>query len=194
MSESSGSLYRMGTALAPPDSTNLTYDAAIQERLEEEEEGAESQFLSDSLVFSPHVGCDRIPIKGLLFVPPGSSSDSSSPPPPSALTCNSWFAKEFLPPNGYSVLNLIFLGSSRILLVPLAASACSIHTNSNATTTTTTTTTLWSMKDCILLAINSSHSMMSNKTSFPLDPKRVDCLLQMPTNVIFGIPNFETSF
>ncbi len=85
MSECSGSLYRMGTALAPPDSTNLTYDAAIQERLEEEEEEeeeeAESQLLSDSLVFSPHVGCDRIPIKGLLFVPPGSSSDSSSPPP-----------------------------------------------------------------------------------------------------------------
>ncbi len=83
MSECSGSLYRMGTALAPPDSTNLTYDAAIQELLEEEE--AESKFLSDSFVFSPHVGCDRIPIKGLLFVPPGSSPDFSSPPP-SALT------------------------------------------------------------------------------------------------------------
>jgi hypothetical protein len=158
MSESSGSLYRMGTALAPPDSTNLTYDAAIQERLEEEEEeeeeeeGAESQFLSDSLVFSPHVGCDRIPIKGLLFVPPGGSSSDSSSPPPSALTCDSWFAKEFLPPNGYSVLSLI-LGSSRILLVPLAASAWSIQTNGNASSSSSTsTTTLWSMKDCILLA------------------------------------------
>ncbi len=191
MSESSGSLYRMGTALAPPDSTNLTYDAAIQERFEEEEEEAESQFLSDSLVFSPHVGCDRIPIKGLLFVPAGCSSDSSSPPP-SALTCKSWFAKEFLPPNGYSVLNLIFLGSSRILLVPLAASACSIHTNSNATTTTSTT--LWSMKDCIFLAINSSHSMMSNKTFFSSRSKKSGLPSSNAHKCDLWNSKFETSF